>query len=127
MDGAHNVAGAHALVAAIEESFSFDHLVGVVGMLADKDAAGILTALEPVLNAVVVTQSRSPRAMPVDDLAAIAVDVFGSDRVEVASRLDDALDAGVRLAEEDSHLAGAGVLVTGSLVTVGEARRLLRR
>ncbi|WP_322767778.1 folylpolyglutamate synthase/dihydrofolate synthase family protein [Frankia sp. Cr1] len=127
LDGAHNVAGAHALVAAVEESFSFDHLVGVVGMLADKDAAGILAALEPVLNAVVVTQSRSPRAMPVDDLAAIAVDVFGSDRVEVASRLDDALDAGVRLAEEDSHLAGAGVLVTGSLVTVGEARRLLRR
>ncbi|WP_239332081.1 folylpolyglutamate synthase/dihydrofolate synthase family protein [Frankia sp. CiP3] len=127
LDGAHNVAGAHALVAALEEAFSFDHLVGVVGILADKDAAGMLAALEPVLHAVVITQSGSSRAMPLDDLAAIAVDLFGPDRVEVASRLDDALDAGVRLAEEDSHLAGTAVLVTGSLVTVGEARRLLRR
>ncbi|AEH08982.1 MULTISPECIES: bifunctional folylpolyglutamate synthase/dihydrofolate synthase [Protofrankia] len=127
LDGAHNLAGARALVQALDEEFGFDRLVGVVGMLADKDAAGILAALEPVLHDVVVTQSGSPRAMPVDDLAAVAVDVFGPDRVEVAVRLDDALDAGVRLAERDGDLGGAGIVVTGSLVTVGEARHLLRR
>ncbi len=127
LDGAHNLAGAQALVEAVDEAFDFDRLVGIVGILADKDAAGILAALEPVLHAVVVTQSGSSRAMPVDDLAAVAVDVFGPDRVEVAARLDDALDAGVRLAEQDGDLGGAGVLVTGSLVTVGEARHLLRR
>jgi dihydrofolate synthase / folylpolyglutamate synthase len=127
LDGAHNVAGAQSLAAALGEAFTFHRLVGVVAMLADKDAAGILEALEPTLDAVVVTQSTSPRAMPADDLAAVAVDVFGADRVEVAPRLDDALDAGVRLAEEDGELSGAGVVVTGSLVTVGEARRLLLR
>jgi dihydrofolate synthase/folylpolyglutamate synthase len=127
LDGAHNVAGAHALVAALTEAFSFDRLVGVLGVLLDKDAVGMLTALESALHAVVVTRSNSPRAMPLDDLAMIAVDVFGPDRVEVATRLDDALDVAVRLAEEDSGVAGAGVVVTGSLVTVGEARRLLRR
>ncbi|CAI7980266.1 Dihydrofolate synthase/folylpolyglutamate synthase [Frankia sp. Hr75.2] len=127
LDGAHNVAGAQALAAAVDEAFGFDNLVGVVGVLGDKDAEGILAALEPVLSSVVVTQSTSPRAMGADDLAAIAVDVFDADRVEVAPRLDDALEAAVRLAEEEGELGGTGVLVTGSLVTVGEARHLLRR
>ena len=65
--------------------------------------------------------------MPVDELAAEAVDIFGGGRVTVEPRLDDALDAAVRIAEEEGPLGGSGVIVTGSLVTVGEARRLLRR
>jgi dihydrofolate synthase/folylpolyglutamate synthase len=128
LDGAHNPAGAEALAAALHEAFDFRHLVGVVAVLGDKDVTGMLEALEPVLDAVVVTQSSSARALPADDLAALAVEVFGEDRVEVAPRLDDALDAGIRLAEEDAEeLSGVGVLVTGSIVTVGEARTLLRR
>jgi dihydrofolate synthase/folylpolyglutamate synthase len=127
LDGAHNVAGAQALVAALSDAFTFDTLVGVVGVLADKDVTGILGALEPALHSVVVTQSGSPRAMPADDLAAVAVDVFGADRVEVAPRLDDAIEAAVRLVEDEAELGGGGVLVTGSLVTVGEARHLLGR
>lgn len=126
LDVAHNPAGAEAVATAIQEEFGFTWLVGVVGILADKDAWGILSALEPILAEVVVTRSSSPRALPVDDLAAVAVEVFGDDRVEVRPRLDDALDAGVQLAEAAGDLGGAGVLVTGSVITVGEARRLLR-
>jgi dihydrofolate synthase/folylpolyglutamate synthase len=63
--------------------------------------------------------------MPVDELAAIAVDIFGPDRVEVVPRLDDALDTAIRLAEEEGAMGGAGVLVTGSIYTVAEARTLL--
>ena len=63
--------------------------------------------------------------MPADELAAIAVEVFGADRVEVTPRLDDAIDAAIALAEEEGDLGGAGVLVTGSIITVGEARTLL--
>jgi dihydrofolate synthase/folylpolyglutamate synthase len=129
LDGAHNPAAATALVAALEESFAFRRLVGVVAVLADKDAAGLLSVLEPVLDHVVVTQSSSPRAMPADRLAAVAVETFGADRVDVEPRLDDALDAGVRLAEEepgDVGDAGIGVLVTGSIATVGQARHLLQ-
>jgi dihydrofolate synthase/folylpolyglutamate synthase len=90
----------------------------------------LLEALEPALDAIVVTTNSSPRALPADELAELAIDVFGDDRVEKVDRLDEALDAGIRLAEADSDLIGApgglGVLVTGSVVTVGEARRLLR-
>ncbi len=127
LDAAHNPAGARALAQAIVTDFSFARLVAVVAMLDDKDAHGLLEALEPALDAVVVTQSASPRALSADALGAIAVEVFGADRVSVAPRLPDALDEAIALAEEDGSTSGAGVLVTGSIVTVGEARTLLRR
>ena len=87
----------------------------------------MLEALEPVVDEVVVTMSSSPRALPADELAVVAVDVFGADRVSVAPRLPDAIDEAVGLADQDGALGGAGVVVTGSVVTVGEARTLLRR
>ena len=127
LDAAHNPAGAAATTAAIHDAFTFTRLIGVIAVLAGKDARGILEALEPVLAEVVVTQNSSPRTLPADELAALAVDVFGADRVEVVPRMDDALDNAVTLAEEEGDLGGAGVLVTGSIVTVGDARTLLRR
>ena len=125
LDGAHNPAGAKALASALAEDFAFDRLVGVVAILSDKDVGAILAALEPVLSSIVVTQSSSPRAMTIDELANEAVEIFGGDRVEVEPRLDDAIDAAVRMAEDDTPLGGSGVIITGSLVTVGEARGLL--
>lgn len=128
LDAAHNPAGARALVAALAADFTFDRLVGVVGMLADKDVSGVLEALEPVLHTVVVTAPDSPRAMRADDLAAVAVGIFDADRVIVEPWLPAALEAAVATAEDDdAALGGAGVLVTGSIVTVGAARTLLRR
>jgi dihydrofolate synthase/folylpolyglutamate synthase len=125
LDAAHNPAGARASAAAVGESFGFTRLVGVVGVASDKDVAGVLEAFEPIFTEVVVTRNSSPRAMAVDELAAEAVRVFGSERVEVVPRLDDALETAVELAEAQGDLGGAGVLVTGSVVTVGEARTLL--
>jgi dihydrofolate synthase/folylpolyglutamate synthase len=127
LDGAHNPAGAAALAAALEDAFGFDRLVAVVAVLDDKDAAGLLEELEPVVSEVVVTQSNSPRALPVDVLAEIAVEVFGEDRVTALGRLDDAIEAAVTAAESQGQLGGSGVLITGSIVTVGEARGLLKR
>ncbi len=130
VDAAHNPAGMAATVAGLADDFDFRRLIAVVAVLAEKNARGMLEALEPVVDTVVVTQNSSPRRLPVDDLAAVAVEVFGADRVEVTPRLDDALDAAVRLAEEDPEegpLSGVGVLVTGSVITAGEARTLLRR
>ncbi len=127
LDAAHNPHGARATVAALGESFGFTRLVGVIGTSGDKDVAGVLEAFEPVLAEVVITQNSTHRAMDVDELAALAVDIFGEDRVQVEPRLDDAIAAAVTLAEEEGDLGGAGVLVTGSVITVGEARLLLGR
>ncbi|MCG0288324.1 folylpolyglutamate synthase/dihydrofolate synthase family protein [Streptomyces sp. PSAA01] len=127
LDAAHNPAGARAAAEAVTESFDFSRLVGVVGASADKDVRGLLEAFEPIFAEVVVTRNSSHRSMDPDELAAIAVEVFGPDRVQVEPRLDDALEEAITLAEEEGEYAGAGVLVTGSVITVGEARLLLGR
>jgi dihydrofolate synthase/folylpolyglutamate synthase len=127
LDAAHNPHGAEATAAALEDSFQFDPLVGVIGVMGDKDAEGLLAAFEPHLAQVVITQNSTERAMPADQLAVIAREVFGEDRVSVVPRLGDAIDAAAALAESDGNdaLSSGAVLVTGSVVTVGEARLLL--
>ena len=127
VDAAHNPHGARALASALNDSFDFATLVGVVGVLSDKDALGVLIALEGVLDSIVVTAPHSSRALPVEDLAVLAADVFGEERVWVEQSLPDAIDRAVTLAEEVNDYGGAGVLVTGSVVLVGEAKRLLSR
>jgi dihydrofolate synthase/folylpolyglutamate synthase len=126
IDGAHNPAGAAALAAALEDAFGFDRLVAVIAVLDDKDAAGLLEQLEPVVSEVVVTTNSSPRAMPAGVLGDVAREVFGDHRVRAAERLDDAIDVAVAAAEEQGALGGSGVVITGSIVTVGDARHLLR-
>lgn len=128
IDAAHNPAGATALAATLTAEFDFRKLVGVVAVLADKDVGGILTALEPVFDEIVVTTNGSPRALPVDQLADLAVQRFGDERVVTADSLPDALETAVALAEEvgasGEMVSGAGVIVTGSVVTAGAARAL---
>lgn len=127
LDAAHNPAGARVTADAIGESFGFTRLIGVIGTSGDKDSSGLLEALEPVLAEVVITQNSTQRATSIDRLAEQAVEIFGPDRVLVETRLDDAIEAAVTLAEEEGDLGGSGVLVTGSVITVGEARILLSR
>ncbi|MFD3707219.1 bifunctional folylpolyglutamate synthase/dihydrofolate synthase [Nocardia sp. NPDC058658] len=128
VDAAHNPAGAQALAKTLTGEFDFRKLVGVVAVLADKDAAGILDALEPVFDEIVVTSNGSPRAMDVDALADLAVQRFGDERVITAETLPDALESAIALAEqagdEGDVISGAGVIVTGSVVTAGAARAL---
>jgi len=129
LDGAHNPHGMAATVAALEEEFAFRHLVAVVAVLGDKDVSGLLDLLEPVAARIVVTQNSSPRSMPVAELAQVAVDIFGEDRVTVAYNMPDAIEEAVVIAEEDTsgELSGVGVVITGSVVTVADARKLLKR
>ncbi|WUI35572.1 Mur ligase family protein [Nocardia sp. NBC_00416] len=128
IDAAHNPAGAAALAATLTSEFDFRKLVGVVAVLGDKDVDGILTALEPVFDEIVVTANGSPRALPVDQLADLAVQRFGDERVVTAASMPDALETAVALAEEVGEagemVSGAGVVVTGSVVTAGAARAL---
>ncbi len=124
VDAAHNPAGAQVLAEALQDAFAFTRLVGVVGILADKDAEGILVALEPALDEVVVTRSSSSRSLDPEELAELAADIFGEDRVHVAYRIDEALDVAVGLAEVDGG-PGSGVLATGSITVAADVRALM--
>jgi dihydrofolate synthase/folylpolyglutamate synthase len=131
LDGAHNPHGARALAAALRDEFAFRRLIAVVGVMRDKDVTGILAELEPVVDEVVVTASSSWRAMDVDELAAVALEVFGAQRLQVEPQLPEAIEAAVTSAEEigagEDRISGAGVVVTGSVTLVGEARTLFGR
>lgn len=122
-DAAHNPHGARALAAALTTEFRFTRLVGVIAVMRDKDARGMLQELEPVLGEVVVTANSSARTMDPDQLGALAVEVFGGDRVSVEPVFADAVAQAAELAEEGGE-SGVGVIVTGSVVTAGEARAL---
>ncbi|MEZ5211908.1 folylpolyglutamate synthase/dihydrofolate synthase family protein [Gordonia sp. (in: high G+C Gram-positive bacteria)] len=126
VDAAHNPHGGAALATALEEEFDFRRLIGVIGMLGDKDARGFLTEVEPVLDVVVITDNGSPRALDPQLLADLAIEVFGEERVVIEPFLPDAVAAAIGLAEEgdDETLSGAGVVITGSVVTAGAGRTL---
>lgn len=124
IDAAHNPHGAKALAEAIERDFSFNRVIGVVAVLGDKDAVGVLTALEPVLSDIVMTQNSSPRALDAYDLAEMAREIFGEERVFVADTLPGAYAQAVELAEEADVQSGSGIVITGSVVTAGEARAM---
>ena len=137
VDSAHNPAGMAASVAALTEAFTFSELIGILAVSEDKDVAGILDQLEPVVSTLVVTSNSSPRSMDGAKLADVAGAVLGEDRVRVAARLDQAIEAAVALADDAAAArsarggagagppGGAAVLITGSVITAGEARVLL--
>ena len=129
LDAAHNPHGIEAALEAVQDAFTFSPLIGVVGVMADKDVDEIVRLLEPVLAEIVCTQNSTPRAMPAAELGEIAEDVFGTDRVTVVRRLDDAIDRAISYADaggegHEDAIGSGGVLITGSVVTVGEARLL---
>lgn len=128
VDAGHNPHGVSALVPAVQEAFGFQHLVAVVGAMADKDVEGILSVLEPATDAVVVVPMDSPRAMEAEDLAVVAREVYGEDRVIVAEDLGSGVEQAVALSEGfDAPMAASGVLIVGSVVLAAEARALFHR
>ena len=130
LDAAHNPHGAEAVGAALEDSFSFSPLVGVMGVMEDKDHEGLLNAFEPHLAPVVCTQNSTPRSMSAAALGRAAAEIFGEDRVSVVPDLAEAIDRAATLAEAgeaiDVSIGAGAVLITGSVVTVGEARTMLK-
>jgi dihydrofolate synthase/folylpolyglutamate synthase len=93
--------------------------------MADKDARGILEVFEEIMNHVVITQVAStPRGMAAEALGELAEEIFGASRVTVLPRLDDAIERAVALAEADV-VGSSGVLISGSVIAISEARTLL--
>jgi dihydrofolate synthase/folylpolyglutamate synthase len=129
IDAAHNPHGAAALADTIRNEFDFESIFCVLGILGEKDVRGVLKALEPVVDRLIVTKSDSPRALPVAELFAEAVQVFGNDRVF----MEDDLNSAITYAMEQATLINqvsdgvSAVLVTGSVVTAGAARVILRK
>jgi len=120
IDIAHNPNGAEVLAIALPAAMTFSHLTCVIGVLDDKDVAGIVTALVPLVDHWIITTAPSERAIAADDLAAEVVAIAGAARVEVIPNIVDAMDAALAVA--DSAGAGSGVLITGSATVAGAGK-----
>lgn len=119
VDAAHNPHGARALVEALRESFDFDEWGIVLGILADKDAAGIVAALAPVASHVFATAPDSERANDADRIADLA-EVAGLP-VTVHADVAAASEAAREWAAASDRRA---VVIAGSVVLAGEALAL---
>ena len=127
LDAAHNPHGAKAIAETMQSEFTFDEVTGIVALMADKDALGILQELEPVMNLVIVTTNSSERSMNVADLSKLATQVFGADRVFEEETLEGAIDRAVKDSVRPLSDESLAILITGSVVTVGEARTAVRK
>jgi dihydrofolate synthase/folylpolyglutamate synthase len=127
LDAAHNPHGAKALAETLRSEFNFDEIIAVVAVLGDKDAAGIFKELESIVDHVIVTQSTSERAMPSSEVEKIASSIFGVDRVFEVQDLFQAIDKAMSDSIRPLSEATVGIIITGSVVTVGQARTYLRK
>jgi len=127
LDAAHNPHGAKALAETLRSEFNFDEIIAVVGVFGDKDVAGIFKELESIVDHVIVTQSSSERAMASSEVEKIASSVFGVDRVFEVQDLFQAIDKAISDSVRPLSEATVGIIITGSVVTVGQARNYLRK
>lgn len=111
VDVAHNPAGAQRLAKELGPC------VIVLAVSADKDIARMLDALDPIARHLILTRFEGNRSLSLDNLCAAA----GAREFRRADSLDEAIDAGMSLATKETPL-----LITGSIFTAGEARRILR-
>ena len=127
LDAAHNPHGASALADTIQSEFTFDDVIGIFAPMGDKDVRGILLELEQVMDSIIVTANSSPRAMKVSELELIAAEIFGIDRVFSADSLTEAVDKAIKDSIRPLSEDTIGILITGSVVTAGEARTIVRK
>ncbi|HLR45402.1 MAG TPA: folylpolyglutamate synthase/dihydrofolate synthase family protein [Brevibacterium sp.] len=131
VDGAHNPAGARVLADALDDAFELTDVTVVLAMFADKDPHGLLEHVHRFADRVIVTQTLSDRAMDAADLAVVAAEWFDEDDVIVRPTVKDALERALDLADVAEAAAGerarAGIVVTGSVLTVAEVRVLMGR
>jgi dihydrofolate synthase/folylpolyglutamate synthase len=118
VDGSHNPQAAAVLAGAIEQELAGSTPTILLGVLADKDARGIVEALAPVARAWAVCEPDSPRALPVSELAAIVEDVTGE-----APRVLGSPESAICELLEAAH---GPIVATGSLVTAAQVRRAVR-
>jgi dihydrofolate synthase/folylpolyglutamate synthase len=127
IDAAHNPHGAKALTETIQSEFTFDEVIGVFAAMGDKDVQGALIELEKVMDSIIVTKNSSSRSMPVAEVEALASKIFGADRTFSADSLDLAIEKAIKDSVRPLSEDTIGILITGSVVTVGEARTIVRK
>lgn len=119
LDGAHNVAGAEALLAYLDD-FVAEPITLIFGAMSDKNVGEIAKILFPKADEIILTRPSNARAMAADDLARFLPTSVNIDDVMQTNSVVEAISVAKKLVSKDGI-----ILVTGSLYLVGEVRKLL--
>jgi len=121
LDGAHNPAGALTLADALKSEFSDKPLVGVIAVLGEKDAEGVLSNLAGVFDSAIITESSSPRSMLSSELEPLAKGLLGCSTYGF-SDFSAALERAREIASQNDGM----VVVTGSITLVGDVIKMIQ-
>lgn len=129
VDVAHNPHGAYALRKALMSEFDFHYLVMIVAMFNDKDMSGFFENMHGAVDHIIITNLGHERSATTMELEELARQHSGQAVIETVEVLADAYTRAVELVDEFSmsEYMGTGILITGSVYTVGAARSLLKR
>ncbi|MGA1416756.1 MAG: hypothetical protein ACO319_06860, partial [Candidatus Nanopelagicaceae bacterium] len=106
--------------------------VALFAPMGDKDVEGMLELLEHHFDAIIVTKNSSPRSSDLTHLEELAVARFGRSRTQSATNLSSGISEAIQWAKAQGNASAergkmrAAVVITGSVVTVGEARAILK-
>jgi dihydrofolate synthase/folylpolyglutamate synthase len=120
LDGAHNPDGMRMLAKTIQEDFSSHRLILILGVLKEKDIKTMVSTITPLSDVIIVTKSTNPRASDPLQLKQTIESVDPNKKIYVEASIPGAIDHAKRMAKQNDMIC-----VSGSLFTVGEARRYL--
>ncbi len=118
MDGAHNPNGIKKIKKALKEIFSYQRLILILAIFSDKDYSKIIQIISPIANLLITSQSKNPRATPSEIIAQEAKRFINQDRIKITKTIPQAIKYALKIAHQDDLIC-----LTGSLYTVGEARK----
>jgi len=122
VDGAHNADSFAKLLAALRRHFTFERLLLVFGVMADKDLAGIVDEIARAgVAQVFVTAIDHPRSTPPEWLADLLATQTPHIAVHMRASSAEALSAALAATGPDDLLC-----VAGSVALAGEALRWLK-
>jgi dihydrofolate synthase/folylpolyglutamate synthase len=116
LDGAHNIAGMKLLRSTLEDDFSYEKLILIIGILSDKNIKEMLDIISPIADIIIVTKSQISRAFEPKFLK----EMVKNKEVVLKNRIDESIIYAKKIAKKEDIIC-----VTGSIYTVGEARNYL--
>lgn len=119
IDGAHNIQGVQALVESIENIFTYNRLILIIGLLKDKDVEQIVSIIAPKVDRILTTEPGNPRKISAKDLSVI-VNKYNDD-FEYKENIKDAIELSYKEYKENDL-----ILVSGSLYLIGEVRKIIK-
>jgi len=118
LDGAHNPSGIRIVRQALQEIFSYHRLILVLAIFADKDYKKMIQIIAPKADLIITTRAKSPRAAPPQAIAKEVAQYIEQNKIIITENIPKAINCALSNSKKDDLIC-----ITGSLHTVGEAKR----